>query len=293
MRFPDSIYWLYRQMTSRNRSQLLQQLRVEQHLPVAILFYHRVAREYVDNPWSISVDNFRRHLDWLQERFDLVSLEEAQRRIRQPQNERTAVSITFDDGYAENADFAIPELVQRGVPATYFVSTYFIDSGQPFPHDVKIGRPLPPNDRSQLHEFVRLGIEIGSHTHTHANVGLISDPAQLQVELQGSIQALNEWLGIQSKYFAFPYGLPANMTQSAVDLLQELGIEGFCSGYGALNWPGNAGFHLRRFHADPGIERLKNWLTLDSRKLIDDTPLPFVEPALQYPPVLSASVAQN
>jgi hypothetical protein len=58
-----------------------------------------------------------------------------------------------------------------------------------------------------------------------------------------------------------------------------------------LNWPKSIGFHLRRIHADPGLERLKNWLTLDRRKLQDTTELPFAElkrepnalPALMLP----------
>jgi len=293
MRFPDTAYWFYRQMTTRSRSQLLEQLRQECHLPVAILFYHRVARTHYDNPWSISEDNFKQHLDWLQENFDLVSLSEAQRRIRQPSNARMAVSITFDDGYAENAEYAIPELASRHIPTAYFVSTDFVATGQPFPHDVQLGRPLPPNSRAQLEEFVRLGIEIGSHTRSHANLGLIINHEQLRFEIEGSIQTLNDWLGIRCSYFAFPYGLPQNMTQAAIDLLRELGIQGFCSGYGALNWPGNAAYHLRRFHADPGMERLKNWLTLDARKLRDGISLPFDEPALHYPTALSHGPMPN
>ncbi|MEO8272011.1 MAG: hypothetical protein ABI557_20040, partial [Aureliella sp.] len=37
-------------------------------------------------------------------------------------------------------------------------------------------------------------------------------------------------------------------------------------------------FHLRRIHADPKLEKLKNWLTYDSRKLREQVVLPFVEP---------------
>lgn len=286
MRIPDPAVWFYRQMTSRDRRHLLEQLRSEVQLPVAILFYHRVAQANCDNPWSIHVDNFKRQMDWLQTNFELVTLAEAQRRIRQSENDRIAVSITFDDGYAENAEHAVPEMVARNIPLTYFVSTDFVELRRPFPHDVQLGKPLPANDVSQLQEFARLGIEIGSHTRSHANVGAIVAEDELHEEIEGSILRINQWLDIRCKYFAFPYGLPRNMSQSAVDLLSSLGIEGFCSGYGALNWPGNAGFHLRRFHADPGIERLKNWLTLDSRKLIDTVQLPFNEPELNYPRTL-------
>jgi peptidoglycan/xylan/chitin deacetylase (PgdA/CDA1 family) len=283
VQIPEQAIWFYRQMTLRHRRRLLECLKAGSSLPIAILFYHRVATGNSDNPWSIGLDNFRRHLDWLQDNVQLVSLAEAQRRIRSHENDRLAVSITFDDGYAENADFAIPELAKRQIPVTYFVSTDFVQSGSAFPHDVAAGKPLPPNTQEQLREFVNLGVDLGAHTRSHANLGAISDPLRLRDEIEGSIEALREWFGVPCRYFAFPYGLPENMNQQSVDLLNDLDIDGFCSAYGALNWPGNHGFHLRRLHADPGLERLKNWLTLDNRKLRDSVRLPFSEPPLQHP----------
>ena len=47
----------------------------------------------------------------------------------------------------------------------------------------------------------------------------------------------------------------------------EAGFDGVCSAYGGYNFPGDDPFHLRRIHGDPETIRLKNWLTLDPRKL--------------------------
>lgn len=276
MPFPDQALWFYRQMTARNRHRLLDQLRDRRKLPIAILFYHRVATQDL-NPWSISFDDFRHHLDWLSSNFDLVSLAEAQRRIRQRENDRQCVAITFDDGYADNTLYAIPELVSRRIPLTYFVTTNFVETGKPFPHDVAQGKVLQPNSIAELRHYVGQGVEIGAHTSSHANIGAIANRQQLWDEIAGSIQTLRQWLGIPCSYFAFPYGHPKNMTQEAVDVLKAMEVQGFCSGYGALNWPANDGFHLRRIHADPGIQRLKNWLTLDARKLSENVQLPFLE----------------
>ncbi len=87
----------------------------------------------------MSTSDFAAQLDWLQKHFDCVTLEEAQRRVRSSFNDRPTVAITFDDGYAENSQFAIPELVRRNIPATYFVATDFVRSGEPFPHDRERG----------------------------------------------------------------------------------------------------------------------------------------------------------
>lgn len=269
--------WLYRFCTARRRQHLLARLRQSGQVPVAILFYHRVADD-CPNAWSLPTADFARHLDWLQQHFDIVSLAEAQRRITSGSCQRPTVSITFDDGYADNARFAIPELVRRNLTATYFVATEFVRTQRPFPHDVAAGQPLPPNTVDQLRAFAEQGIEIGAHTCRHVDLGRVAGTADIEEEIVGSAQQLEQWLDRPVRYFAFPYGLPANMTQAAVDVIAAHGFHGFCSAFGDWNWPGSGGYHLRRIHADPGCQRLKNWLTLDPRKLQRQFSLPFVEP---------------
>jgi peptidoglycan/xylan/chitin deacetylase (PgdA/CDA1 family) len=285
MPFRNSAIWLYRQMTARSRRRLLEQLRESNQLPVGVLFYHRVADTEL-TPWTISTADFKRQLDWLQDNFDLVSLEESQRRIRSQSNDRFTVSITFDDGYAENAQHAIPELIARKIPATYFTTTDFITGQQRFPHDVEVGCSAQPNTWEELREFVRCGIEVGAHSRSHCDIGTIHDIQRLTDELIGSIQILESELNTRCRYFAFPFGKPANISQAAVSLLRQYGIEGFCSAYGALNWPGNDGFHIRRFHGDPLLERLKNWLTLDKRHMVDYHELQFDEPTYVVPDII-------
>lgn len=279
-RVKDQVLWLYQQVTARSRSVLLEELRAKGNVPIAILFYHRVADTQI-NDWTISTKDFSEHLDWLQGSYDIVSLGEAQNRIRSESCDRPTVAITFDDGYSDNGDFAIPELARRNLPATYFVSTTFVETGEPFPHDVAANAPLAPNTIEQLKQYQELGIEIGAHTRTHPDLGKFTLEKFLQDEIVGSIHDLQQWLGSDIRYFAFPYGLPHNTSQLAVDVLQQSGVQGFCTAYGAWNWPGNPGFHLRRIHADAGLARLQNWLTLDSRKLVDNQQLPFVEPGIE------------
>ena len=82
-----------------------------------VLFYHRVADTH-PNQWTISTKLFERQMRWLRDRFDVISLREAQQRIRRGTNSRMAVSITFDDGYADNCDFAIPLLHEWNMRGT-------------------------------------------------------------------------------------------------------------------------------------------------------------------------------
>jgi peptidoglycan/xylan/chitin deacetylase (PgdA/CDA1 family) len=242
------------------------QRRAAGRAPVSVLFYHRVADDRA-NPWTIPEQVFARQVDWLRARFDLVSLEEAQRRIRSGRNDRPAVSITFDDGYADNCRFALPLLVEAQVPCTYFVSSEHVLTGKPFPHDLARGRPLAPNSLQQLRELAAAGIEIGAHTRTHADLGRVDDPRRLYDEVVAAGAELQAVLGRPVRYFAFPYGQHWNLSAAAFELAYEAGYEAVCSAYGGYNFPGDDAFHLQRIAVDGDLIRLQNWLTLDPRKL--------------------------
>jgi peptidoglycan/xylan/chitin deacetylase (PgdA/CDA1 family) len=111
------------------------------------------------------------------------------------------------------------------------------------------------------------GVEIGSHTRTHVDLGAPMDDAELCDELASSKWELEEEISTEIRYFAFPFGFADNMTSDAFRIALESGYQGVCSAYGAYNFAGDDPFHIRRIHGDPEMIRLKNWLTVDPRKL--------------------------
>jgi peptidoglycan/xylan/chitin deacetylase (PgdA/CDA1 family) len=234
--------------------------------PIMVLFYHRVADEAL-NDWTLPTSQFERQIDWLRRHVDLVSLEEAQARIRGGVNYRPAVSLTFDDGYADNCDAALPLLIRHRLPCTYFVSLHHVQHGVPFPHDVAANRPLRPNTIEDLRRLARAGIEIGGHTRHHANLGRISDEDRLYDEVVRAGRELADLVDQPVRFFAFPYGLAGDLNARAFQLAREAGYRAACSAGGGYNFPGGDPFHLQRIHADPQWIRWKNWLTVDPRKL--------------------------
>ena len=238
--------------------------------PVVVLFYHRIADTH-PNGWTMPVEVFRLQLDWLAENFDLVSLSEAQRRLRDG-SDKPSVAITFDDGYADNCDTAIPLLLRRNVPFTYFVSTRIVEEQLAFPHDLEAGVRLKPNSVPEIRAMAEAGVEIGAHTRTHVDMGRSTDLDWIREELVGSIEDIRHWTGKPPRYFAFPFGQPHQLTPEACEAAYQAGIEGVCSAYGAYNLPNRVSsdhgpFHLRRVHADPEWARFTNWMTFDPRKL--------------------------
>ncbi|MDX1961804.1 MAG: polysaccharide deacetylase family protein [Pirellulales bacterium] len=247
--------------------------------PILVFFYHRIAHDRCV-PWSHTNEEFARQIHWLRDNFELISLAEVQRRIRAGLNDRPAACITFDDGYAENCDHALPLLIEEQIPCTYFVCTHYILEQQPFPHDIARGFRLPPNTVEQIRHMAAGGIEIGAHTRTHADMGKIHDPRLIREEVCASGQELEQILGQRVRYFAFPYGLQKNMTSAAFQMAREHGYDGVTSAYGDYNYPGDDAFHIRRIHADDMLV-LRNWATLDPRKLGNPVPCHYELPTNQ------------
>lgn len=234
--------------------------------PLCVLFYHRVA-DLHPNGWSIGNAQFERQMLWLKENVDLVSLEEIQNRMRGGRNDRVAVAVTFDDGYAENSPRAIPFLIDHEIPVTYFVALDYVVHQRPFPHDVQAGIPLAVNTPQQIREMSAAGIEIGAHTRNHCDVGAIDDVGTMIDEIVTASNELGKLSGQPIRYFAFPFGQTGNLSAAAADLAKAEGMLGVCSAYGAYNFPGSDPFHIQRIHGDREFVRLKNWVTIDRRKI--------------------------
>ncbi len=233
-------------------------------VPAYAIFYHRISDDHT-NPWTMTRDQFKRQIDWFQEEFDLVSLAELQRRVDSGFNDRPTLAITFDDGYAENCEYALPLLIERGIPVCYFVTIDNITEQCAFPHDVQQGQELPINSIESLRALVNSGVEIGAHTRTHIDLGKVSDPLLLADEVILASREIEELIDQPVQYFAFPFGQRENLNHGVFSMLREHGFLGVCSAYGGWNNIGGDSFHIQRIHGDPSFERVKNWLSFDPR----------------------------
>lgn len=83
-----------------------------------VLMYHRIADD-ANDPFGIVVHplRFREHLRRLAALTEVVPLGD----LARPGSERPRVAVTFDDGYVDNLDNALPELERAGACATVFV----------------------------------------------------------------------------------------------------------------------------------------------------------------------------
>jgi len=98
---------------------------------LSILIFHRVLSEPDPLcPDEMDALRFDSMLSWLGGMFNVLPLSEAVERARAQSLPSRALSITFDDGYADNHDVALPILKRHGMVATFFVATGFLDGGR-------------------------------------------------------------------------------------------------------------------------------------------------------------------
>lgn len=98
---------------------------------LSILAYHRVVAEPdALVPGQVCARDFDWHLAVLHRWFTVLPLAEAVAKLRGGKLPPRSACVTFDDGYADNVNIALPILRRRGVPATFFVATGFIDGGR-------------------------------------------------------------------------------------------------------------------------------------------------------------------
>jgi peptidoglycan/xylan/chitin deacetylase (PgdA/CDA1 family) len=126
------------------------------------------------------------------------------------------VSVTFDDGFQNFCECALPELQKRGIPATMFLI-----------YDV-IGKVFgPPGCREkvmsleQLRDLPRDLVTLGSHTLTHPLLPAIDIEAAAR-EITLSRARLEEKLNRKVLLFSFPYG---GFNEELVEICRRTGYQ--------------------------------------------------------------------
>lgn len=96
---------------------------------VLVLNYHRIGdgRQSVFDRglWSATAEGLDEQMRWLKSHFDVISPRDIPYIVKVKRGRH--VVVTFDDGYADNHASALPVLRANGVPATFFITTGFID----------------------------------------------------------------------------------------------------------------------------------------------------------------------
>lgn len=170
-----------------------------------VFMYHSIDRLKDDpNMLCTSPARFESQLRYLQQRnLRGVSMRELCRAMDAGEH-KGLVGLTFDDGYTDFLHTAMPIMERLGHSATVFAV-----AGMPGENDWQhtfTPRPrLKLLDAEGLREVSERGMEVASHTMTHARLAGAA-PELLEYEVGESRRALGEILGEEVGGFCYPYG---------------------------------------------------------------------------------------
>ena len=169
---------------------------------VRILLYHRVTDER--DQLAVRIAAFAEQMAFLaDEEFRVVDVREAGRLAVQAHPPTRVVGLTFDDGYADVAEHALPVLERYGFSATVFVATGAADGRARFTWYDEQPPLLSPDDiRSPAGRTLRFE----SHTVTHPNLTELDHEAARR-EIADGKRELEEWLEREVDAFCYPAGL--------------------------------------------------------------------------------------
>lgn len=179
---------------------------------ITILIYHRVGAGS-GGEMDVDPDVFDRQLSWLTSTHRVLSLDAA---LAELDGAPTAgghstdgVVLTFDDGTADWTTHALPALERHGVPATFYVATDFVERQVPFSGD---GAPISWEGLRELAASPL--VTIGSHTDRHLLLDRLA-PAEIDDELDRSIELLRDRLEVDPVHFCYPKAVPGSVAAEA------------------------------------------------------------------------------
>jgi len=200
-------------------------LRIPEPKGVSNVYFHSIPPRYGKE--------FEYLLDVLQMYGRIVSLKEALERqtlvITKP-----AFTISFDDGFKDNATVAAPIIYKKGIPATFFVATGFMGlkgtALKKFTREkLKIDAEAEPMTWEDMQRCADYGIEIGSHGVNHRSFSELSD-FDAEQELAESKEAIERCISRKVQYVAWPFGTPQHFPARCLDIAQRIGYRAVFSG---------------------------------------------------------------
>jgi peptidoglycan/xylan/chitin deacetylase (PgdA/CDA1 family) len=195
---------------------------------------------------GVTAEAFERQLVALTKRRRVVPLVEVVKSLGRWESGDLA-AITFDDGYRDCAELALPVLHAKGLHATLFVPAGWLGKRSAW----ELTRPQREIlTARELREFDPDTITIGAHGLTHTRLFRMS-VGQLQDETRIARKILEDACGRAVTLFAYPYGQRDDFDLAAERAVEDAGFIAACSTiFGRGSRPAER-FRLRRVGVEP------------------------------------------
>ena len=115
------------------------------------------------------------------------------------------VALTFDDGFANFAEYAAPLLAHHQLPSTVFLVSGYCGRDNGWPGQSNSVPRLPLLNWSDVRALHQAGVALGAHSHSHPRLPGLA-PGEVKRELERSRLEIENQTGAAVRSFAYPYG---------------------------------------------------------------------------------------
>jgi peptidoglycan/xylan/chitin deacetylase (PgdA/CDA1 family) len=227
---------------------------------IPILMYHSLSRHAQPRfrKYALSPARFAEQMAYLaRQHYETFTVSQyvKSRTTNIPLPDRAAV-LTFDDGFADFFEEALPVLKHYGIVATIYISTAFVNGTSHFlQREQETDRLMLTWE--QLIEISASGIECGAHSHRHLQLDVV--PMNIaRSEITYCKEILEEKLNQTITSFAYPYGYYRPAVQN---LVRQAGYLSACAVRYAMSSPTDDIFALSRLIV-PGDTNLQKFAEL-------------------------------
>ena len=183
---------------------------------------------YLSRQCNKDVDVFIQLLDEMARYSRFVSIQQATHLVLSGDAKdvkETLVAFTFDDGFDDCYHALAPALEKHQVNACFFVNPGFVDGDaqyhKRFTEEVVLTPGKKPMSWQQITSLHQRGFVIGNHTFDHLRLSDIELSRATQ-QVVTSKQVIEDKLGEQCDYFAWPFGQYADVNQEVINLLLDV-----------------------------------------------------------------------
>jgi peptidoglycan/xylan/chitin deacetylase (PgdA/CDA1 family) len=164
-----------------------------------------------------------------------------------------ALLISFDDGYRDTLENALPLLQRYGFRAVIFVPVAYMEDDTPLPHETRLierGTRNPTLDWGLMRELDASGVRVESHGIAHRPLAEVSLDEAVR-EIAVSKLKLEEQLGRPVRAYAYVKGSEAHFHPVHESILKQAGYEIGFTTISRSNSPYTNPFRLGRYNVEP------------------------------------------
>lgn len=176
--------------------------------PIPILMYHQIdASPPRGTPWRsliVTPSAFARQMALLRLfGYRGVSMRDLEPWLAGERSDKV-VAITFDDGFRNNFEYALPVLRANGFSATCYAISDALGGRNDWDADKGVAQKALMS-ADELRQWAAAGMDVGAHTRHHVDLQTLGTEAAKD-EIVGAKRELEATLGSEVRHFCYPFG---------------------------------------------------------------------------------------